>query len=168
MAVMSWTGWQPQEKAVLVFLRDGGNLLLIHKKRGLGAGKVNAPGGRLEPGETWEQAAYRETWEETGVTVRSLSASADLWFQFTSGYSLAARVFLAEGWTGMLTPCDEADPFWQPAGSLPWNQMWADDSLWLPPVLQNLWVTGRFVFDGEDMREANLGVSERPPGPIDG
>lgn len=45
-----WTGWVPRERAVLVFLRDGDQLLLIHKKRGLGTGKVNAPGGRVETG----------------------------------------------------------------------------------------------------------------------
>jgi len=168
MAVTNWTGWQPAERAVLVFLQDGANLLLIHKKRGLGAGKVNAPGGRLEPGETWNQAALRETWEETGLTVALLTPTADLWFQFTNGYALAAKVFLARGWTGQLTPCDEADPFWQPASLIPWENMWADDALWLPQILSGHWVTGRFVFDGEEMREANLEVMERPPGPIDG
>ena len=45
----------------------------MRKKRGLGAGKINGPGGRLEPSETDEGAplgfpigaiAYPETWED--------------------------------------------------------------------------------------------------------
>jgi 8-oxo-dGTP diphosphatase len=168
MALTDWAGWEPRERAVLVFLRDGPDLLLIHKKRGLGTGKVNAPGGRLESGETWEQAGIRETTEETGLTPEILAAAADLSFQFTDGYSLAVRVFLARGWSGTLTACDEADPFWHPALSLPWESMWADDSLWLRPVLAGRWVTARYLFEGEAMREARMEIRGRPPGPIDG
>src|SRR4051794_35353585 len=44
-----WAAWVPRERAVLCFIVCGGRVLLIHKKRGLGAGKVNAPGGKIEP-----------------------------------------------------------------------------------------------------------------------
>ena len=168
MAMMSWAGWNPKERAVLMFLRDGGDLLLIHKKRGLGTGKVNGPGGRVEPGETLEQAAVRETEEETGITPHTVTASADLWFQFVDGYSLSARVFVAEGWSGELRACEEADPFWHPANELPWNQMWADDALWLPEVLSGNEVRARFLFEKETMLEAQLEVRQRPSGPIGG
>src|SRR5690606_34765291 len=40
----SWNGFEPVDKAVLMFVQDANSLLLIHKRRGLGAGKVNAPG----------------------------------------------------------------------------------------------------------------------------
>lgn len=166
--MMDWSGWEPTEKAVLVFLKDGENLLLIHKKRGLGTGKVNGPGGRLEPGETWEQAALRETQEETGLTPSLLSGAADLWFQFTNGYALEVKVFLARGWTGTMTACDEADPFWHPEVTLPWNTMWADDSLWLRPVLAGQGVTGRYVFEGEVMKEAWMEIRPRPSEPFGG
>ncbi len=63
---IDWEKWAPKDRAVLTFIRCEGRLLLIVKKRGLGQGKVNAPGGRLEPGETPEQAAVRETREEVG------------------------------------------------------------------------------------------------------
>jgi len=168
MALNLWSGWKPQEQAVLVFLRDGDQLLLIHKKRGLGQGKINAPGGRVEPGETWEEAAIRETREETGLTPQALDSRADLQFQFTDGYALAARVFLARGWSGVLTPCEEADPFWHPAHSLPWGRMWADDALWLPLVLRNLQVDARFVFEGDLMRQAEIEVQGRPSAPKNG
>ena len=54
-----WKTWNPKERGTLCFVLRGGKILLIEKKRGLGAGKVNGPGGRIEAGETGEQAAIR-------------------------------------------------------------------------------------------------------------
>ncbi len=63
-----WKNWVPKERGTLCFVLREGKILLIEKKRRLGAGKVNGPGGRIEPGETPEQAAIRETQEEIGIT----------------------------------------------------------------------------------------------------
>ncbi len=49
--------WQPEQLATLLFVVRDGKILLIPKKRGLGAGKINGPGGRLVPGETFKEAA---------------------------------------------------------------------------------------------------------------
>jgi 8-oxo-dGTP pyrophosphatase MutT (NUDIX family) len=38
------------------------------KKRGFGNGKYNGFGGKVENGETIQQAAIRETIEESGLT----------------------------------------------------------------------------------------------------
>jgi 8-oxo-dGTP diphosphatase len=48
---------------------DGGRLLLIKRGHDPGAGLWSLPGGRVEPGETDEQAVVREIREETGLTV---------------------------------------------------------------------------------------------------
>ena len=58
---IDWAAWKPTEYANLCFVMRDGKILLIRKKRGLGAGKINGPGGRLEPGETALAAAIRET-----------------------------------------------------------------------------------------------------------
>ncbi len=55
---VDWTTWEPKERATLLFVIKEGQILLIRKKRGLGAGKINGPGGRLEPGETRRRPLY--------------------------------------------------------------------------------------------------------------
>ena len=46
-----------------VVVRDG-RVLLVHRER---YDDWSLPKGKLEPGETWEQAALREVREETGL-----------------------------------------------------------------------------------------------------
>ena len=53
----------------LVLVHQGEKVLLGMKKRGFGQGRWNGFGGKLHEGETIEQAAKRETFEEAGVQV---------------------------------------------------------------------------------------------------
>ncbi len=146
----------PKDRAVLVFLRRGGLLLLIRKKRGLGAGKINAPGGRLEPGETPLQAAVRETCEEVGLTPLDPVARGTLAFVFADGYSLNCTVFEASAWSGEMTETDEALPFWCAESAIPYDEMWADDRLWLPRLLAGEPFALQACFDGDAMIDFRL------------
>lgn len=148
---IDWNTWTPKDIAVLCFIFRESEVLLIEKLRGLGAGKVNAPGGRLEPGETPLQAAIREVQEETAVTPLSLSQVGNLKFAFVDGYSLECWVFRAEGHSGMPTQSPEAIPFWSHVDSLPYERMWSDDRQWLPYLLRHEPFAGEFVFDGDLM-----------------
>lgn len=56
----------PQIGVGAVCVRDG-RLLLVQRGRAPGRGTWALPGGRLEPGETLEQAVARELEEETGL-----------------------------------------------------------------------------------------------------
>jgi 8-oxo-dGTP diphosphatase len=161
---LDWTAWRPQERATLVFVVEGRRVLLIHKKRGLGAGKINGPGGRLEPGETAEACARRELEEELHATPVGLQAVGELLFQFVDGYGLHCTVFRASGCVGAPVETDEAAPFFSPIESIPYGRMWADDALWLPLLLDGERFRGRFVFDGDTMLDhevERLGLAER-------
>lgn len=148
---IDWSAWVPSERAVLCFVRDGDALLLIHKKTGLGAGKVNAPGGRIEPGESAEAAAVREVREEVCVEATGLRETGELSFQFADGFSLHGTVFFASSHAGEPRATREADPFWCPIGEIPWDRMWEDDRHWLPLALEGKRFRAFFVFDGDRM-----------------
>ncbi len=151
-----WENWLPEERAVLCFVRDVDRLLMIVKKRGLGAGKINAPGGRIEDGETPLQAAIRETEEETHVHPVDPELRAELSFVFRDGYTLHVYAFLAESHTGTPHPTEEADPFWCPIDELPYDRMWADDRHWLPRMLDGRHPVGRFVFDDDTLLDMEI------------
>lgn len=146
-----WANWQPKERATLLFIIKEGRILLIRKKRGLGAGKINGPGGRLEPGETPEEAAIRETQEELGITALSPSLRGELHFQFVDGYSLFCSVFTAPDFRGEPIETDEATPLWTALEAIPYEEMWADDQHWLPGMLEGRHFRGFFHFDGDVM-----------------
>jgi len=48
---------------------EQGRLLLVRRRNEPGAGLWSLPGGRIEPGETEQQAVVREVREETGLKV---------------------------------------------------------------------------------------------------
>ena len=150
-ADMNWAAWTPRERATLMLIRTGDRLLLIRKKRGLGAGKFNGPGGRLEPGETPLEAILREVREEIVVTPMGVTLAGELWFQFADGYSLHGTVFMADGLVGEPCETDEAIPFWFPVDALPYHEMWADDRIWMPTALAGRPFVGKFLFDGDQM-----------------
>jgi len=157
-----WSTWTPKERGVLCFIVQDGQVLLILKKRGLGGGKVNAPGGKIEPSEHPRDAAIRETQEEVGVTPHDPRLHGELFFQFTDGYSLYCLVFLAHGCTGTAIETHEAVPLWTPVDAIPFEKMWADDREWLPKLLAGERFTGRFLFDGDTMLYKEMESGLRP------
>ncbi len=153
---IDWRTWQAKDLATLVFVVKDSSILLIRKKRGLGAGKINAPGGRLEPGETPLEAAIREAQEEVGITPLDLRYAGVNLFQFVDGYSIHVHVFRARDFEGELRETDEASPLWTPIDRIPYEEMWEDDRLWIPLVLECVRFQGRYIFDGERMLDHEL------------
>ena len=153
---------EPFALVTLLFLVEDGQVLLMRKKRGIGAGKINAPGGKADPGESALAAAVRETEEEVGVTPLDPEPRGELWFRFLAdGSVLRCVVFLAHAHAGgPAHETDEAIPRWFPLDALPYDEMWDDDRLWLPLLLAGKRFRGEVTVaaDGETTTEQRIEV----------
>ena len=156
---IDWESWQAEDLATLLFIVQGDQMLLIRKLRGLGAGKINGPGGRLDDGETPVEAAVREVEEELGITPLDPVERGQLRFQFVDGYSIHGFVFHATRFEGEPRATAEAIPLWTPLDRIPYEEMWADDRHWIPLMLDGTRFDGRFIFDGDEMLDFAIDTS---------
>ena len=151
VASIDWASWEPEEVATLMFVVKSGRILLIRKKRGLGAGKINGPGGRVEPGETPRDCAIRETMEELCITPLNVRTAGELFFHAEDMPRIHGYIFTASDYNGEPTETDEAIPLWYPLEDIPYQEMWEDDHIWLPLVLAGHVIDGWFTFIRETM-----------------
>lgn len=136
--------------STIVFLTRDHEVLLGRKKRGLGEGRWNGYGGKVEPGETPLDSAIRETHEEICVIPEGLRYCADLRFEYVDGPAWRSYVFVSSAWRGDPTETEEMAPAWFPIAALPLDEMWADDAFWLPRVLAGERLAGHFRFDSSE------------------
>lgn len=145
---------------------QGNQVLLGLKKKGLGAGLWNAFGGKVDPGETIEQAAIRELEEEVGIGALEYSQSGIVRITYhdtdelAAGLSLSSKkiskevemhVFRVTAWEREPAEPAEMKPRWFGCEEIPYETMWPDDKYWLPLVLQGKCFDCRCVFENKDM-----------------
>jgi 8-oxo-dGTP diphosphatase len=143
------------KKTVLCFVfgHEHDALLMIHKKRGQGAGKWNVPGGKIQGGESDEEAAARECLEETGILPAGLREAGKLEFYFpeSDAWDNTCTVFTAERFSGALVPeSEECTAEWVPLDKIPVEQMWDSDRLWLPLLFSGKNFHRVYFFDAAD------------------
>jgi 8-oxo-dGTP diphosphatase len=88
---------------------SSGRLLLIRRGHEPGRGLWSLPGGRIEPGESDEQAVIREVCEETGLSVRVGRLVGSVRRPAPGGAIFDIRDYAATVTEGALTAGDDAD-----------------------------------------------------------
>jgi len=138
-------------KNLCYLINNQGEVLLQFKRRGFGVGKWNGPGGKVEPGETLEQAVVREVKEETGLVVSRPEKMAELEFVFENRgeWDNLTHVYAAKNFSGELVAGEEGELKWFKISALPFKEMWDDDPHWLPEVLAGEFMKMKFYFDSE-------------------
>jgi 8-oxo-dGTP diphosphatase len=108
---------QPVDVAVGVLIRPDGQFLLTSRPAGkVFAGYWEFPGGKLEPGESVEQALRRELHEELGITVGADASAVQAWKVETVDYPHArvrlhfCKVF---AWSGRFEMREQQSMAWE-------------------------------------------------------
>lgn len=136
--------------ATLCYIRNQGKTLMVHrikKANDIHQGKWNGLGGKLEAGETPEECASREIYEESGLIVRKLEWKGILTFpDFANDEDWYAFVFLVPEFEGELIDSVEGDLRWIDNEELPNLNLWEGDTIFLPWLERPEFFSGKFVY----------------------
>lgn len=148
----------------LILIHQKDKLLLGLKKRGFGVGRWNGFGGKLNDGETIQQAAKRETNEEANIELGDLEKLGimEFYWKNKADFCIEVNVFKSRIFSGIPTESEEMKPQWFDIKEIPYSQMWQDDKYWLPLFLDGKKFKGKFIFDDNDnILEKDLVIVEK-------
>lgn len=126
-------------------------VLLGMKKRGFGEGRWNGFGGKVQAGESVEEAARREVEEEASLKILNMEKAGVIDFRFVGEPGiLEVHIFRADKFTGEPQESDEMRPVWFNISDIPFDSMWPDDRLWFSLFLAGKKFKGEFLFQGDN------------------
>ena len=131
--------------------------------RGISKGKWNAPGGKIEPGESPEENARREVREETGLRVRNLFYHGAISFFMGGGRKLGIKVhlFSTRQFHGRMSSTDEGEVGWFGVTEIPFLEMWDDDKYWIQLMLARSRFNAKFYYDRANRKVTDYEIRSR-------
>ncbi len=136
-------------EATLCHVLSGNRLLLKRASRGISRGKWNAPGGKIERGETPQENARREVLEETGLVLGELFRHGRITYVMGRGEPRRVRVhlFSTDRFIGKPRATEEGVVRWFATAKLPMGEMWDDDRYWIHLMLGKCRFDAIFRYD---------------------
>jgi len=121
-------------------------------------GKWNAPGGKVENGETPDECAVREVLEETGLSIGSPRMRGVLTFPAFDGQEdWYVFVFTSDEFHGKLKKsCPEGDLCWIENGELERIPLWEGDRIFMKWLNSEKFFSGKFIYDSGGFKSSSV------------
>lgn len=148
-------------QAVVGFIVKENRVLLGFRKKvsnNLGLNLTAGIGGKLESGETNEEALVREFQEEIEVIPQKYQDLGRVRFLFGNSptWNQDVRVFVIYEWNGEPQETEVIKPLWFQKNKLPFEQMWEDNALWVPNILDGEKIDAVYLYNDKNQVIENL------------
>lgn len=144
----------------LCYLERDGAYLMLHrtkKENDLNRDKWIGVGGKFEEGESPEECATREIYEETGLTVTALAYRGIVTFVSDRYPTEYMHLFTSSSFTGTLSECDEGVLEWVEKDRVPTLPLWEGDRIFLRLLAEGApFFSLKLVYSGDTLTEASL------------
>ena len=144
----------------LVHLERDGKYLMLHrvkKERDENRDKWVGIGGKFEPGESPEDCALREVYEETGLVMKNWAYRGIVTFVSDTWGTEYMHLFHSADFTGSVKDCDEGVLEWVDKKALLTLPIWEGDKIFLRLLdTDRPFFSLKLRYEGERLCEAVL------------
>ncbi len=144
----------------LCYIERDGKYLMMHrikKKNDVNYGKWVGIGGGFERGESPEECAAREIFEETGLTVGKLTLRGVVTFVADSNECEYMFLFTCRDFSGDICECDEGALEWVNIEDVTKLPIWEGDRIFLELLKTDApFFSLKLVYEGESLTFAVL------------
>ncbi len=137
--------------ATLCYVQKPGHTLMLHrvkKENDMHQGKWNGLGGKVEAGESPEECAIREVWEESGLACRNPRLRGFITFPaFDDIDDWYTFLFTFDDFEGELIDSPEGNLAWIENERLLELNLWPGDRVFVPWVFQDRLFSAKFVYE---------------------
>lgn len=144
----------------LCYIEKDGKYLMLHrvkKENDLNHDKWVGIGGKFEKGETPEEACLRESFEETGLTLKNLNYRGLVTFVSNQWGTEYMHLFHSNSFEGDLKECDEGNLEWVEKSMVYELPLWAGDKIFLKLLEKDIpFFSLKLVYEGEKLINAVL------------
>ena len=139
------------KQAVICYIKQDNKTLMLYrnkKENDYHRGKWNGVGGKLEQGETPQEAVIREVKEETNLIVKNPFLKGMITFPlFSNNEDWYVYLFEAYKFTGNITKnCKEGELFWVNNNEIKDLSMWEGDAYFLKWMESNSFFSGKIIY----------------------
>ncbi len=150
--------------ATLCYLQKNGRTLMIcpHKKKVTEYnGKWNGLGGKVQNGETPEECAIREVYEESNLKVKKLQFAGILTFpKIFDDQDWYCVVYKSSDFSGKLIESDEGNLEWIKNEKVLEKNLWEGDHFFLPYLFSGKLFNGKFFYKKGTLLKHSISLME--------
>ena len=137
--------------ATLCYVMNEDKILMLYrnkKENDYHEGKWNGLGGKFEQGETPEECAIREVYEESGLIVSNPIMKGHIAFPMFDGKDdWYVWLFVFKEFTGELIDSPEGKLEWIPNNHLIDLNLWDGDKIFIPWLFENKCFSAKFIYE---------------------